>query len=163
MICNAKLCPNCFSVNFSVLAVVFRQQFSKKLTMLPKTVGFSKIVDEIQQVVRKRSQKIHYDVICITFHFLFIHCPFQNSASFKNNSKTKTKKNGSCCLFNFLQTQIFWKFYHISRTYNQINYRNIWFAKLTRILIMMAQVHLFDIFFSKKAHTLMPLNRKCQI
>ena len=99
MICNAKLCPNCFSVNFSVLAVVFRQQFSKKLTMLPKTVGFSKIVDEIQQVVRKRSQKIHYDVICITFHFLFIHCPFQNSASFKNNSKTKTKKKTALVVY----------------------------------------------------------------
>ena len=29
MICNAELCPNYFSVNVSVLAVVFRRQFSK--------------------------------------------------------------------------------------------------------------------------------------
>ena len=29
VICNAGLCPNYFSVNASVLAVVFRQQFSK--------------------------------------------------------------------------------------------------------------------------------------
>ena len=29
----------------------------------------------------------------------------------------------------FLQTRIFWKFYHISRIYNQTNYRNIFFAK----------------------------------
>ena len=29
MICNAELCPNYFSVNVSVLAVVFRQQILK--------------------------------------------------------------------------------------------------------------------------------------
>ena len=39
MICNAELCPNYFSVNVSVLAVVFRGQFSKKPTILPETVG----------------------------------------------------------------------------------------------------------------------------
>ena len=29
MICNAELCPNCFSVNISVQTVVFRRQFKK--------------------------------------------------------------------------------------------------------------------------------------
>ena len=65
-------------------------------------------------------------------------------------------ENDSRRLSSFLQTHIFWKFDHISRTYNQINYRNIWFAKVTIILIMMAQV-LFSIFFPKKTRTLMPL------
>ena len=66
-------------------------------------------------------------------------------------------ENNSRRLSNFLQTHIFWKIDHISRTYNQINYRNIWFAKVKTILIMMAQVPFFDIFFSKKTRTLMPL------
>ena len=71
---------------------------------------------------------------------------------------TKAKKfsvfgeNNSRHLFNVLQTHIFWKFDHISRTYNQINYRNIWFAKVTGILIMMAQVLFLDIFFEKDPH-----------
>ena len=43
-------------------------------------------------------------------------------------------------------------FDHISRVYNQINYRNISFAKVTIILIMMAQVLFFDIFFEKDPH-----------
>ena len=38
----------------------------------------------------------------------------------------------------FLQTHIFWKFDHVSRTSNQINYRNVWFAKVIIILIMTA-------------------------
>ena len=75
-ICNAELCLNYFSVNASVLAVVFRQQIFKKTTILPEIVGFLKLVGEMQQLVRKRSQKIHYG---ITFYFLFIHCTFQNS------------------------------------------------------------------------------------
>ena len=59
-------------------------------------------------------------------------------------------ENDSRCLSNFLQTHIFWNFDHISRTYNQINYRNIWFAKVIIILIMTAQVLFFDVFFSEK-------------
>ena len=61
-------------------------------------------------------------------------------------------ENDSRRLSNFLETHIFWKFDHISRTYNQINYRNIWFAKVTIILIMMAQVLFFDIFSEKDPH-----------
>ena len=61
-------------------------------------------------------------------------------------------ENDSRCLSNFLQTHIFWNFDHISRTYNQINYRNIWFAKVIIILIMTAQVLFFDVFFEKDPH-----------
>ena len=71
-----------------------------------------------------------------------------HSKTIKNAKKLSTfGENDSCCLTNFL---------HISRTYNQINCRNIWFAKVTIILIMMAQV-LFSIFFPKKTRTLMSL------
>ena len=79
----------------------------------------------------------------------------------KNAKKLSVFGENNCCrLCNFLQTHIFWKFDHISRTYNQINYRNIWFAKVTIIIIMMAQVFFFFlIFFSKKTRTLMPLSK----
>ena len=53
-------------------------------------------------------------------------------------------ENDSRHLYHFSQSHSFWKLVHISRTYNQINYSNIWFAKVTIILIMMAQV-LFSI------------------
>ena len=61
--CNAKLRHNCFSVNVSVLAVVFRRQIKKKTTILPENVGFLKIVGEIQWLLRKRPQKNYQDVI----------------------------------------------------------------------------------------------------
>ena len=67
-------------------------------------------------------------------------------------------EDDSCHLSNFLQTLIFWIFDHISRTYNQINYRNICFAKVTIILTMMAQVF-FSTYSLKKNHTLMMLSR----
>ena len=66
-------------------------------------------------------------------------------------------ENDSSCLWNFLKTYIFWIFDHIYRTYNQIKYRNIWFAKVIIILLMTAQV-LFWMFFLKKSCTLMPLS-----
>ena len=52
MICNAELYPNYFSVNVFVLA-----GFSVLI------VGFLKIVREMQQLVRKLSQKINFEVI----------------------------------------------------------------------------------------------------
>ena len=57
MKCNEKLPSNYFSVNVSVLAVVFRRTISKKTIISGKIVGFLKFVGEIQQLVRKRSQK----------------------------------------------------------------------------------------------------------
>ena len=72
------------------------------------------------------------------------------SKTIKNAKKLSVVgENDSCPLPNFLQTHTFWKFDHISRTYNQISYRNISFAKVTMIFIMMEQVLFFDIFFEK--------------
>ena len=68
-ICNAELCLNYFSVNASVLALIFRRQIFKKATILPEIVGFFKLVGEIQQLLRKRSQKIHYDV---NLHYILL-------------------------------------------------------------------------------------------
>ena len=45
--CEAKLRPNYFLVNVSVLAVVFRQHISKKPAILPEVVSFLKFVGEI--------------------------------------------------------------------------------------------------------------------
>ena len=61
-------------------------------------------------------------------------------------------ENNSRRLSHFLQTYIFWKFDQISRNYNQINYRNTWFVKVTIILIMIAQVFFFNVFFEKDTH-----------
>ena len=47
-------------------------------------------------------------------------------------------ENDSCGVSIFSQTHMFLNFDYISRTYNQINYRNIGFPKVTVILIMMA-------------------------
>ena len=70
------------------------------------------------------------------------------SKTIKNAKKLSVvRENDSCPLPNSLQTDTFWKFDHISRTYNQISYRNISFAKVTMIFIMMEQVLFFDIFF----------------
>ena len=52
---------------------------------------------------------------------------------------------------------IFFKTFIIFLTYNQINNSNIWFAKVTIILIPIVQV-LFSVFFSKKTRTLVPLS-----
>ena len=40
VICNAELCPNYFSVNVSVVAVVFHQQFSKNRQFCLKLLVF---------------------------------------------------------------------------------------------------------------------------
>ena len=100
----------------------------------------------------------------IIFHFPFIHCTLQTSASFKNNKDSKKLlvfgENESRYLSNFLQTHIFWNLDHISRIYNQIKYRNIWFEKVTITIIMTAQVLYFHVFLPKKTRTLMLLNRK---
>ena len=54
-----------------------------------------------------------------------------HSKAIKNAKKLSVfDKNDSRCLSNFLQRHIFWNFDYISRTYNQVNYRDIWFAKV---------------------------------
>ena len=51
MICNAELCPNYFSVNVFVLAVVFRRQFSKNdnFALIPLRPTFSLMEHECQE------------------------------------------------------------------------------------------------------------------
>ena len=72
----------------------------KKPTISGNIVGFLKLVGEMQQLVRKHSQK---------------------------NKRS-----------------------HISRAYNQINCRNIWFAKVITILFMTEKVLFFQCFFRKR-------------
>ena len=99
--CNAQLRLNYFSVNVSVLAVVFRRHIS-------------------------------------------------NTNIFAWNCRFFESVGG-------MQTHISWNFDHISRTYNQINYSNIWFAKVIIILIKRVQVF-SSMFFSKKPRTWMSLS-----
>ena len=147
--CNAKLCPNYFSVNVSILAIAFRQQILKNPIILPEIFGFLKIVVEIQHLVQKRSQKINYDFT--SYLSIALSKILPHSKTIKNAKKLSVfGENDSRRLSNFLQTHIFWNFDHISRIYNQINYRNIWFPKVIIILIMTAQVLFFNVFFRKR-------------
>ena len=76
-----------------------------------------------------------------------------HSKTIKNANKLSVfGENDSRRLSNFLQTHIFWNIDHISRIYNQINYKNIWFPKVTIILIMTAQVLFFNGFSQKDPH-----------
>ena len=55
---NVTLRRNYFFVNISLLTVVFRQQV-KKTTVLGKINGFLKFAGEMEQLIRKHSQKIN--------------------------------------------------------------------------------------------------------
>ena len=67
-------------------------------------------------------------------------------------------ENDSRRLSYFLQTHIFWNFDHISRIYNQINYRNIWFPNVIIILTWRHKCFFQCFFFPKENRTLMPLS-----
>ena len=79
---NAKLCSNYFSVTSSYQLLYFADKF-QKTTVWPEIVGFMKFISEIQQLVRKRSQKNDQDVIlhCISLPICLLHfskfCPIQ--------------------------------------------------------------------------------------
>ena len=66
-------------------------------------------------------------------------------------------------LSNCLQTHIFWNFDYISRIYNKINYRNIWFPKMIIIFLSWWHKCFFLIFFPKKTRTLMPLSKTMKL
>ena len=122
-------------MNVSVLTVVFHQQFSKNWQFQAKLSGFFNCVGEIG----------HNSALHIT-SYLSIALPkiLSNSKTTKNATKLSVfGENDSCRLSDFD---------HISRVYNQINYWNISFAKVTIILIMMAQVLFFVFFFEKDPH-----------
>ena len=156
MICNAELCPNYFSVNVSVLAVVFRRHFFKNRQFQPKLSVFWRLSANTTTSTETftESSLRHSFALHFTSHlFIALSKILPHSKTIKNAKKLPVfGENDSRRLFNFLQTHIFWKFDHISRTYNQINYRDIWFAKVTTVLIMMAQVLFFNIFFKKNLH-----------
>ena len=122
---------------------------------MPEIIGLLKTVREIQHLVRKCSQKIHYDLILHITSYLSI-----GLSKILLHSKTvkKAKKlsvfgeNDSHRFFYFFANSYFWIFNHISRIYNQINYRNIWFPKVMVILIMTAQVLFFNVFSEKDPH-----------
>ena len=96
----------------------------------------------------------------ITLNFALHFTSFLSIALSKILSGLKTiKKLRSCrylikttLLFILFLTHSFWNFVHISRTYNQINHRNIRFAKVIIILIMTTQVLLFDLFSANDPH-----------
>ena len=57
-----------------------------------------------------------------------------------------------------LQAHIFRNFDHISRIYNQINYRNIWCPKIIIIFIITAQVLFFIVFWKTRTLMLLRVN-----
>lgn len=79
-----------------------------------------KIVVELKSIVRKRLQKINWNMIAVYINFLLNSNTFEISALFKTIKNTNKLsvfgKNGSSCLSNFLKTCIFRNFYHIFRT-----------------------------------------------
>ena len=85
--CKAKLRFNYFSVNVSLLAIVFHRQISKNKQFHAKLSVFWNFSAKYNSYYGKVHRKVIWTLFCITFHFLFIHCFFQNSASFKNNKK----------------------------------------------------------------------------
>ena len=131
-------------MNVSILVVVFHRQFSKnQRNFLAKCNSYYGNV--YRKIIRT------YSALHITSYLsTALSKILPHSKTIKNAKKLSVfGENDSRRLSNFLQTHIFWKFDHISRTYNQINYRNIWFVKVTMIFIMTAQV-LFSIFFRQR-------------
>ena len=135
MKCNAKLRPNYFSVNVPILTIISRRQISKS-----------------QQFCLKCSQKkqlgCNFPLCCTSYLSIALSKIVPHSKTRKNAKKMSVfGKNGSRRLSNSLQTYIFWKFHHISRTDNQISYNNIWFAKVAIIDDTSAFLNFF--FFQK--------------
>ena len=120
-----------------------------------KHIKMNEIVNKFSLAGTQQHFALHLtSYLSITLSKILLH-----SKTIKNTKKFSVfGENDSCRLSNFLQMHIFWNFDHISRIYNQVNCRNIWFEKVI-ILIMTAQV-LFYMFFPKKTHTLMLLSDK---
>ena len=134
-------------MNVSVLAVVFHRQFSKNQKFCLKFLGFENCrqntlasTKTLTENYLRRNFALHFtSYLSIALSKILPH-----SKTIKNAKKLSVfGENDSRRLSNFLQTHIFWNFDHISRIYNQINYRNIWFLKVIIILIMTAQVLFF--------------------
>ena len=155
MICNAELCRNYFSVNVSVLALVFHQQFKKN------NFGWNCWFFEncrwntaaSTETFTENSLRGNFALHFTSYLSIALSKILPHSKSIKNTKKSSVfRENNSCRFSNFLQTHIFWNFDHISKICNQIYYMNIWFPKVIIILIMAAQVVFFNIFSEKDRH-----------
>ena len=140
-------------MNVSVLAVVFRRHFLKNRQFQPKLLVFWRLSANTTTSTETftESSLRHSFALHFTSHlFIALSKILPHSKTIKNAKKLSVfGENDSCRLSNFLQTRIFWNFDHISRIYNQINYRNIWFPK---VIIILSWRHkcFFLTFFSEK-------------
>ena len=140
-------------MNVFVLANVFWQQFPKNRQFQAKL----SIFENCWQNTTARTEMFTENQLRRNFALhLTSYLSITLSKILPHSSRTKSAKklsvfgeNDSRSLSNFLQTLIFWNFDHISRIYNQVNYRNIWFPKVIIILIMTGQVLFFHAFSEK--------------
>ena len=156
MVCNAELCPNFFSVNVSVLAVVFRWQFLKTNNFSWNCRFFKNCrrnTTASTETFIENSLRCNFALHFTSYLSIALSKILPHSKTIKNAKKLSVfGENDSRRLSNFLQTHIFWNFDHISRICNQINYRNIWFPKVIIILTMTTQVLSFNVFSEKDLH-----------
>ena len=144
-------------MNVSILDNVFCRQFSKNRQIKAKFSVFWKncqrnTTDSMETFIENQLQR-NFSLHLISYLSIALSKLLSHSKTIKNAKKLSVfGENDSRRLSNFLQTHIFWNFDHISRIYNQINYRNIWFPKVIIILIMMAQVLFFNVFSEKDPH-----------
>ena len=143
-------------MNVSVLANVFCRQFSKNDNFRQNCWYFENCprnATASMEMFTENQLRRNFSLHFTSYLFIALSKILPHSKTIKNARKLSVfGENDSHCLSNFLQTHIFWKFDHISRTYNQIKYRNIWFEKVKIILITMTQVLFFNVFSEKEPH-----------
>ena len=112
-------------MNVSILVVVFHRQFSKNQQFQAKLLVFWNFLAKCNSYYGNVYRKIirTYSALHITSYLsTALSKILPHSKTIKNAEKLSVLgENDSRRLSNFLQTHIFWKFDHISRTYNQIN------------------------------------------
>ena len=88
-------------------------------------------------------------------HFLLINALLKILAHSKTIKSAKNLsavgENDFFSLSDFLETHIFWNFDSISRAYNEISPKNLWFTRVITILIWRHRC-LFFMFFEKDLH-----------
>ena len=147
-------------MNVSVLAVIFRRQLKKPDNFAWNCWVFENCRQNTwdnMETFKESELRLNFVLHFTSYLSMALSKILLHLKTIKNAKKLSLfGESDSCRLPNFLQTLIFWKFDHIYRMYNQVNYRNIWFVKIIIILTMTAEV-LFSMFFPKKTRTLMPL------
>ena len=143
-------------MNVSVLAVVFRRQFSKNQQFGWNCWSFKNCrrnTTASTETFTENSLRRNFALHFTSYLSIALSKILPHSKTTKNAKKLLVfGENNSCHLSNFLQIYIFWNFDHISRICNQISYRDIWFPKVLIILIMTAQVLFFKVFSEKDLH-----------